>query len=62
MKKVVYSLTKFRKYGNEVKKGIGYITDEDLIVFTYKDGKYQKRKYEYCIKYCHRLLKADGEQ
>ena len=62
MKKVVYSLTKFRKYGNEVKKGIGYITNEDLIVSIYKDGKFEKRTYEDCIRYCHKLLRADGEQ
>ena len=38
MKKVVYSLTRFRKYENQVRKGIGYITDEDLIITVFKNG------------------------
>ena len=61
MKKVLYSLTKFRKYDKQVKKGIGYITDEDLIVSIYKDGKFEQRTFEDCLRYCHKVIDQDNQ-
>ena len=61
MKKIVYSLIRFRKNGNQKKTGVGYITDEDLIVFAYKDGKYEKKIHEDCIRYCHLIIGTDNQ-
>lgn len=32
MKKVIYSVSKFNKFGNNKLTGIGFITDKDLII------------------------------
>ena len=37
MKKVVYSLTRFKKHENQRRKGVGYITDEDLSILDLQD-------------------------
>ena len=61
MKKVVYSLTRFRKYENQVRKGIGYITDEDLIITVFKNGKEEKRTFEDCLRYCHKIITTEDQ-
>ena len=32
MKKVVYSISRFNKFGNNKMSGVGFITDKDLII------------------------------
>lgn len=56
MIKVYYSLTRFRKYDSVKTKGIGFITDEDLIVWTFDNGSKKKRTYQDCIRYCHKIV------
>ena len=56
MKKVVYSLTRFKKYENQRRKGVGYITDEDLSITIYKNGKEEVKVFEDCIRYCHAVI------
>ena len=53
MKKVVYSVTKRGNLGLTI-KGIGYVTDTDLIAAcTGKNGKNYVRVFEDCVKDCH---------
>ena len=56
MKKVVYSVTRVMKEDNLKVKGVGYITDTDLLtIATSKENKPYIRVYEDCIKYCHKI-------
>lgn len=32
MKKVVYSISKFNKFGSNKMSGVGFITDKDLVI------------------------------
>jgi len=61
MKKVVYSVTKAGKDKVRI-TGLGYITNEDLIVATLsKSGKPYVRIFEDCIKNCHPVVNAKNE-
>ena len=61
MKKVVYSLTRFRKYENQRRKGIGYITDEDLSLTFFRNGKEETKVFEDCLRYCHLILGTEDQ-
>ena len=53
MKKVVYSITKLGKTENTKFKGVGYVTDEELITAGIsKNNKPYIRIYD-CVKDCH---------
>lgn len=61
MKKVVFSVTKAGKNSNRV-SGVGYITDEDLLVpMISKNGKAYIRVFEDCIKQCHQIPRESDE-
>lgn len=61
MKKVIYSVTKFGNYENKV-SGIGYVTDEDLIIAAVsKKGKPYVRIFEDCIKHCYKIQGKSDE-
>ena len=54
MKKVYYSVTKIGRKENAQMKGIGYITDEDLIIAQEsKNNKPYIRVFEEAVKYLH---------
>ena len=54
MKKVIYVVTKVTKGENLKFKGIGYLTEKDLLtVSTTKDNKPYISIYEDCLKDCH---------
>lgn len=62
MKKVVYSVTKVGRKENYQMKGVGYITDTDLIIAC--ESKNQKpyiRVFEDCIKDCHLVTGKQDE-
>ena len=63
MKKVVYSVTSYKKKEKEkVKiKGVGYISDTDLLILAIsKDNNPYIRVFEDCIKYCHQINNSDA--
>ena len=54
MKKVYYSVTKIGRKENAQMKGIGYITDEDLIIaLDSKNNNPYIRIFEETVKYLH---------
>ena len=54
MKKVVYSVTRYRKEEMLKLSGLGYITDTDLIIACVSQkGKPYIRVFEDCIKNCY---------
>ena len=62
MKKVVYVVTKVGREESYKMKGVGYITDTDLLtIATSKENKPYIRVYEDCIKYCHRVSNTQDE-
>ena len=62
MKKVVYSVSRFNKSGNNKLTGIGFITDKDLIIACVSQkGNAYIRVFEDCIKNCHSIPNRDGE-
>ena len=53
MKKVVYSVTRYRRDEIEKISGLGYITDTDLVIACMsKAGKPYIRVFEDCVKNC----------
>ena len=53
MKKVVYSVTRYRKEDIDKISGLGYITDTDLVIACVsKAGKPYIRVFEDCLKQC----------
>ena len=62
MKKVIYSITKLGKVENTKIKGIGYITDEELIIaqVSKNTGNPYIRTFE-CIKDCHPVIGSHDE-
>ena len=53
MKKVIYSVSRYRKGDIEKHTGIGYITDRDLVIAcTSKNGKPYIRVFENCLERC----------
>lgn len=62
MKKVVYSVTRFGRTENFHMKGVGYITDNNLIIAcNSKAGKPYIRVFEDCIKDCHKVIGTEDE-
>ena len=62
MKKVVYSVSRFNKFGNNKLTGIGFITEKDLIIACVSQkGNAYIRVFEDCVKNCHSIPNRDGE-
>ena len=62
MKKVVYSVSKINRFGNNRMTGVGFITDEDLIITCVsRKGNAYIRVFEDCVKNCHAVPNRDGE-
>ena len=62
MKKVVYSVTKVGKVENFSMKGVGYITDTDLVIACKSNaGKPYIRVFEDVVKCCHKVIGKDVE-
>ena len=56
MKKVVYSVTKVGKNENTKMTGLGYVTNEDLIIACIsKNQKPYIRVFEDCVKDCQQI-------
>ena len=62
MKKVIYSVTKLGKIENTKMTGVGYVTDEELVIaqISKNTGKAYIRKFD-CIKDCHPVPNATNE-
>ena len=62
MKKVVYSVTRYRKEEMLKLSGLGYITDTDLIIACVSQkGKPYIRVFEDCSKNCYPIPSKPGE-
>ncbi len=62
MKKVVYSVTRYRKDEPIKITGLGYITETDLVVACMsREGKPYIRVFEDCVKKCHAIPDKNGE-
>ena len=62
MKKVVFSVTRIGRVENFKTTGVGYITEEDLLIpATGKTGKPYIRVFSEAVKYCHSVLNREGE-
>ena len=62
MKKVVYSVSKTNRNGSTKMTGLGFITENDLIIAcTSKNGKAYIRVFEDCVKDCHAVSGREGE-
>lgn len=62
MKKVVYSVSKTNRNGSTKMTGLGFITENDLIIAcTSKSGKAYIRVFEDCVKNCHAVSGREGE-
>ena len=61
MKKVVYSVTRVGKTNSTI-KGVGYITDEDLVVAcNSKNNTPYIRVFEEITKYCHPVVNSQDQ-
>lgn len=61
MKKVVYSISRFNKFGNNKLSGVGFITDKDLIIACVSQkGNPYIRVFEDCVKNCHPVTGKKG--
>ena len=62
MKKVIYSVSRFNKFGNIKLTGIGFITEKDLIIACVSQkGNAYIRVFADCIKNCHAIPIRHGE-
>jgi hypothetical protein len=62
MKKVVYSVQKLGRLENPKITGLGYLTDEDLVIACISQkGKPYIRVFEGVREYCHPQYGRDGE-
>lgn len=62
MKKVVYSISRFNKFGNNKLSGVGFITDKDLVIACVSQkGNPYIHVFEDCVKNCHAIQGRDGE-
>ena len=62
MKKVVYSVSRNFRSGSNKLTGVGFITDNDLIIAcTSKKGNAYIRVFEDCVKNCHAIQGREGE-
>ena len=62
MKKVVYSITKLGKVENTKITGVGYITDEELIIaqVNQKTQKAYIKTFD-CVKHCYAIANTENE-
>lgn len=62
MKKVIYSITKLGKVENTKITGVGYVTEEELVIakVSKNTGKPYIRTFN-CIKDCHPVIGATNE-
>ena len=62
MKKVYYSVTRYGKKNVDSMSGVGYITDEDLIIAcSAKEQKPYIRVFEDCLKDCYPIAGKTNE-
>ena len=62
MKKVIYSVSRYRKGDIEKNTGIGYITDRDLVIACRsKNGKPYIRVFADCVKQCFPVADRTNE-
>ncbi len=62
MKKVVFAVTRYVRNEPQKQSGIGFITDEDLIIACVgKNNKPYIRIFEDCIKDCHPIPDKENE-
>ena len=62
MKKVIYSVSRYRKGDIEKNTGIGYITDRDLVIACMsKNGKPYIRVFVDCVKQCYPVADRTNE-
>ena len=62
MKKVVYSISRFSKFGSNKMTGVGFITEKDLIIACVSQkGNPYIRVFEDCVKDCHPVAGKEGE-
>lgn len=62
MKKIVYAITQIGKKENFKMTGIGYITDEDIIIACVsKQNKPYVRVFENAVKDCHLIPNTKNE-
>ena len=62
MRKVVYSVTRVGRTENFQMKGVGYVTDTDLVIACVsKNQKPYVRIFEDCIKYCKQVIGSECE-
>ena len=62
MKKVVYSISRLSRFGNNKMTGVGFITDEDLVIACVSQkGNPYIRVFEDCVKGCHPVAEIEVE-
>jgi len=62
MKKVVYTVSRYRKDEIEKFSGLGFITETDLIIACIsKQGKPYVRVFDDAVKHCYPLMGKDHE-
>ena len=62
MKKVVYSISRLSRFGNNKMTGVGFITESDLVIACVSQkGNAYIRLFEDCVKNCHSIPNRDGE-
>lgn len=62
MKKVIYSVSRYRKGDIEKNTGIGYITDRDLVIACIsKNSKPYIRVFADCVKQCFPVADRTNE-
>ena len=62
MKKVVYSVTRYRKDDIDKISGLGYITDTDLVIACMsRADKPYIRVFDGCVKHCQPISDKPGE-
>ena len=62
MKKVYYSVKRYKRNEMIEQKGVGYITDTDLVIACIsQNNKPYIRVFEDCIKDCHPILYRPNE-
>ena len=62
MKKVVYTVTKVGRTENTKMSGLGYVTENDLIIACIsKNQKPYIRVFEGAVKDCHKVINSTNE-
>lgn len=62
MKRVVYSISRLNKFGSSKMTGVGFITDEDLVIACVSQkGNPYIRVFEDCVKDCHPVTGKEDE-